>query len=298
MKLFDILTGKRSSRPGGGLRAREGSKFEHFDFAPDRFECSLSSLSHSGECEDLFLDRFTKDELMTLLDRVGITDLCASRGYHSPILTLGKDDNRIHEFRLYDGKESPGRLLMELKLSELVYTPDPVMTGGEIGPRRYNAMAVEWLTLQSPRDRFTADRPRLPGQDYPGLGGVDRIIRLLETLAGELVVAAVLDVPSHFHAAVMYSRRFRFTDPVREGTMLGVLRDLGTHSLAELSMAFAAGDIRDARTGETVPYIPSEQVLPIDGDLARYFTSRKYRQAVEQARDERHYTIDSAAEKK
>ena len=298
MILFDILKRKRPGRSGDGSRNNDGSKFEHFDFTPERFECSLSSLSHSRECEDLFMDRFTRDEIMSLLRRVGITDLCAAKGYRDPLVIIGKDDNRIHRFRLYDGKDSPGRLLMELRLSGLVYTPDPAMTGGVIGRRRYNAIAVEWLALQNPRGRFTADRPRLPGQDHPGLGGVGQIVRLLETFAGELAVAAVLDVPSHFHAAVMYSRRFHFTDPMREGMMRGVLRDLGHHSLTDLSWAFVTGDIRDAHTGEPVSYVPSEQVLPVDADLAHYFTSRQYRRASDQAMLACHYAIDTGTMRK
>jgi len=292
MKLFEMLSRKRPGHGGVQRRNPTGSKYEHFDFTPDRFECSLSSLSHSRECEGLFLDRYSRDEVMQLLRTVGIADLCAAKGYRDLLITIAKDNNRIHRFRLYDGKESPGRLLMELRLSELVYTPDPAMTGGAIKPQRYNAMAVEWLTLQSPRDHFTTDRPRLPAQDRPGLGGVVQIARLLETLAGELSVSAVLDVPSHFHAAVMYSRQFHFTDPKREGMMLGVLRDLGNHSLADLSWAFVTGDIRDTRTGEPVSYLPSEQVLPVDAGLAHYFTSRYYRQASDEAMHARHYTID------
>jgi hypothetical protein len=284
MRLFTMLKRKH--------RKQTGSKFEQFAFTPERFECSLRSLSHAGTCEDLFLNRYTRDELMALVGRAGITELCASQGYHDPLITLRRDDSQIHHFRLYDGKETPGRLLMALSLSELGYRPDPAMTGGVIDKRRYNALAIEWLMMQSPRDRFTPERPRLPGQEYPGLGGVDCMARLMENLAGDLGASAVLDVPSHFHAAVMYSRRFHFTDPAQEGMMLGILRDLGAHPLADLSWAFVTGTICDARTREPVPYQPSEQILPVEEDLARYLTSRKYRQAVEQAMNVRHYAID------
>jgi hypothetical protein len=284
MRLFTILKRK--------FRKQTGSKFEQFEFTPERFECGLRSLSHAGTCDDLFLNRYSRGELMALVDRVGLTELCASKGYHDPFITVGKDDSQIHHFKLYDGKETPGRLLMELSLSELVYKPDPALTGGVIDQRRYNALAIEWLMMQSPRDRFTAERPRLPGQEHPGLGGVDCMARLMENLAGDLAASAVLDVPSHFHSAVMYSRRFHFTDPAQEGMMLGVLRDLGAHSLTDLSWAFATGNIYDAHTGGPVPYKPSEQILPVEEDLARYLTSRKYRQALERAMNARHYTID------
>jgi hypothetical protein len=290
MKLFDIL--KRAER------RRAGSKFEHFDFTPERFECSLGSLAHAGECEDLFLNRYDRGELIALLRWAGFTDLCESKGYRDPVLTTGKDDGQIHRFRLYDGKEAPGRLLVEVRLSELVYMPDPGMTRGEIGRDRYNALAIEWLMMQSPRERFTAERQLLPGQDHPGLGGVDCMARLMERFAGDLAASAVLDVPSHFHAAVMYSRRFHFTDPAQEGMMLGVLRDLGEHSLADLSWGFVTGSIVDAGSGEPVPYKPSEQIMPVEEGLARYLTSRKYRHAMEQARDARHYAIDIDAMRK
>jgi hypothetical protein len=35
---------------------------------------------------------------------------------------------------------------------------------------RVLSLAVRWLALQDPRGRFTPERPRLPGQRYPGLG--------------------------------------------------------------------------------------------------------------------------------
>ena len=114
----------------------------------------------------------------------------------------------------------------------------------------------------------------------------------MENFAHDLAASAVLDVPSHFHAAVMYSRRFRFTDPAHEGMMQGVMRDLGKHSLADLSWGFVTGTILDARTGEPVPYGPSEQILPIDKDLARYLASRTYRLAAKRAMNARHYAID------
>jgi hypothetical protein len=292
MKLLDLFSRKRTGLRDSNHGGHAGSKFEHFDFGSARFECTFSSMSHAGECEDLFLNRYTKEEIMALLIWAGIIELCAAKGYVDPFVTVGKDDNGIHRFRLYDEKETPECLLMEVKLSELVYTPDPVMTGGVIKQQQYNTLAIEWLTLQSPREHFTAERPRLPGQDHPGLGGVDRIARLMETIAGEHTASAMLDVPSHFHAAVMYSRRFRFTDPVQEGMMQGVLRDLGTYSLSDLSWAFVTGNIYDAGTGAPVLYKPSEQILPIDEALTCYVTSREYRLAVDRAANERHYTVD------
>jgi hypothetical protein len=298
MRLFKTMFRKNQGGTGSDRRESTGSKFEHFDFGPGRFECSLRSLSHTGTCEDLFLNHYTKDELMALIGRAGITELCASKGYHDPLITLRTDDSQIHHFKLYDGKETPGRLLMALSLSELGYRPDPAMTGSVIDQRRYNALAIEWLMMQSPRDRFNAERPRLPGQEHPGLGGVDCMTRLMENLAGDLAASAVLDVPSHFHAAVMYSRRFHFTDPAQEGMILGVLHDLGVHSLADLSWAFVTGSIFDADTGDPVPYKPSEQILPVDESLARYLTSRTYRQAVEHAMNSRHYSIDLDTMKK
>ena len=268
------------------------SRFERYEFSPVRFECTLSSMSHSGACNELFLDTYSPDAIRDIMNRNGLTGHLRDNGFAKQVLNIEKTNSGIHILRIYNGKTAPERLLIEIRLSRIIYMPEERHVTGVIKDRRFNVVAVEWLTLQNPKLSFTSSRPRLPGQAFPGLGAVQYITPLMEMFAGDLGAEAILDVPEQFHAAVMYSQKFKFMDPAREGMLRAVLRDLESHSLADLSWGFITGTICDASTGEPFPYEPSEQVLPIAESLARYFTSREYLKRVENAMNSIRYALD------
>ena len=73
---------------------------------------------------------------------------------------------------------------------------------------------IEWMLLQNPCQEFSPERPRLPGQDYPGLGLGREIMEVLRVLGWRLRVAA-FDVNPHcyVHNAVLYARQFSFVEP-------------------------------------------------------------------------------------
>ncbi len=280
------------SRAKGSREKPAGSRFEAYDFSSERFECTLSSFSGTEACHDLFLNRYGHGEILELLERIGLMDCLHESGFTRPLLLIDRNPGHIHYLKLFDRREAPERLLIELRLSEMIYTPDERHIKGIIPKQTYKAIAVEWLSLQNPRLEFNRERPRLPGQNYPGLGAVRHMATLLETFAGDLMADAVLDVPEKFHAAVMYSGKFMFMDPAREGMMRAVLRDLGSHPLADLSWGFVTGTIRDMKTKKPVSFGPSEQLLPAADSLARYFTSREYRKRVEDEMSRIHLVLD------
>jgi len=98
-------------------------------------------------------------------------------------------------------------------------------------------LVIHWLVLSSPDGTFSVDRPRLPGQEKPGLGLLNPTLALLKSLARELSVDGVLDVPDHFHTALFYSRAFLYLDPEAEGRFLAIARDLSGIPLAQASDA-------------------------------------------------------------
>jgi hypothetical protein len=274
----------RFSRPGGaGRKKTRGSKYERFDFSPGRFECTLSALSNAGACEGLFLNNYTSQHIREIMDRVGLTAHLRDAGFPRLSLETSRDEGEIHRLRVYSGSPSTARLVIEIRLSEIIFSPDERQLRGIIKERRFKVIAVEWLNFQNPRGSFTPERPRLPGQARPGLGAVRYIAPLMETFAGDLGADAILDVPEHFHSAVMYSRSFKYVDPEREGLMRAVLRDLESYPLADLSWGFVTGTILDAVTNRPLAHEPSEQVLPIAESLAHYFSSREYAHRVEKA---------------
>ncbi len=277
--------------------AEAGSRFEGINLGGGRFECTLSSVSHSGECADLFLDVYSPDALRGILDRAGIIGHLKGKGISDPLIETEKDEAGVHRLRVYRDRPSPKSLLIDLRLSRLVYAPEERLLSGVIRERRFNAIAIEWVCFQDPRARFSAERPRLPGQTYPGLGAVRFLAPLLLLFAQELGVDAVLDVPERYHSAVMYSKHFMFIDPEREGMLRAAIRDLGAFPLAEVSRAFESGRVRDARTGAPIAYEPSVQVLPFGNELTRYFSSRKYRNKAEAAAQNNMLVLGRRAER-
>lgn len=273
-----LMRSLRRQHPSGDQPA--GSRFETYDFGEERFECTISSFSGTGACHDLYLNRYDHGEISELLQRIGLLDFLRGKGISRPLVQIDRSPEHMHYLKIYQGRATPGRLLIDLRLSQMIYSPEERLVRGIIRERQYKALAVEWLTLQDPRGRFTPEHPRLPGQNRPGLGAVRHIAQLLELFARDLSADTVLDVPEQFHAAVMYSRKFSFMDPAREGMMRAVLRDLGSHPLADLSWGFVTGTIADRKTGEPVAYRPSEQLLPMAESLGRYFASREYRRRV------------------
>ena len=254
-----------------------GSRFETYDFGEERFECTISSFSGTSACQDLFLNRYDHGEICEIVERIGLMEHLRGKGFPKPLVQVDRSPEQMHYLRIYQGRAAPGSLLVDLRLSQMIYTPEERLVRGIVRERQYKALAVEWLSLQNPRGRFTPEYPRLPGQNHPGLGAVRHISQLLELFARDLSADAVLDVPEQFHAAVMYSRKFSYMDPACEGMMRAVLRDLGSHPLADLSWGFITGTIAESKSGEPLAYRPSEQLLPMAESLGRYFDSREYR---------------------
>lgn len=106
------------------------------------------------------------------------------------------------------------------------------------------ALYVHWLSLRNPRAQFTPLRPRLPGQDVPGLGLMREIGTMLALMAARLGLGAVVFRPSHFHTAYAARRAFQFVDPDRQGRFEALLRDLADVPLLEATSAVTAGHVR------------------------------------------------------
>jgi acetoin utilization deacetylase AcuC-like enzyme len=103
---------------------------------------------------------------------------------------------------------------------------------------------VHWLSLRNPRAQFSARRPRLPGQDMPGLGLSREIGTLLARMAIRLGLGAVVFRPAHYHTAYAARHEFQFVDPDRQGRFEALVRDLVGVPLLEATVAVAEGKVR------------------------------------------------------
>jgi len=247
----------------------------------------------------LFLGRFTESDLRDLMERVGLMDLIRSKGYTDLIFTLTRQD---FTSRLYVNYERVGRetRLIELILREGVFRPKKTFIERFDFQDGLSMILVEWLALQDPKGSFTPERPRLPGQSHPGLGGLRNMQEMLYSFGKKCRKDAIVDVPQHYHAAVIYSRlytdiyarMYSFFSPVDAGLFKALTRDLDGGPLAQISQAVALGCLKNTVTGLHETWRPSEQIYPVTKRLHAYFESLEYQAIVNRTAEKVKYTID------
>jgi hypothetical protein len=103
---------------------------------------------------------------------------------------------------------------------------------------------VHWLSLRNPRAQFSDKRPRLPGQEVPGLGLAREIGTMLALMATRLGLGGVVFRPAHYHTAYAARHEFQFVDPDRQGRFEALVRDLAGVPLLEATVAIAEGKVR------------------------------------------------------
>ncbi|MBE0606280.1 MAG: hypothetical protein IH610_08355 [Deltaproteobacteria bacterium] len=241
--------------------------------------------------ENRLFGRYGPAELRDRLVASGLLAGLSERGYPDPVLRLSCADPSDQRICLYAGEETRERLLLEARLQLAPFHPRR-----PIGPfteaSSFRMLVINWLVLSSPDGTFTVDRPRLPGQEKPGLGLLNLTIALLKVLSRELSVDGVLDVPDHFHTALFYSRAFRYLDPELEGRFLAIARDLSGIPLTLASDAIREGCLVDRTTGAPISWTSAEQVLALRGALRRFLRSPSYREARNRALADHRFVVN------
>lgn len=257
-------------------------RLTHFDLqTPDNTdEVSLVEmeefLSESDRSSQLFLNFYTRAGLTNALEQYGTLARLRSRGFQPEVSfrTMDKDKYLLH---ITDGEE--GAVLIELvcRLGSLkAKATQLTIPAGEI----IEVLAIEWLLLQNPQAQFTSQHPRLPGQQFPGLGIGREVITLLQIMTERLDREAMLAIPAHYHNSVLYNHHFHFFNPAKEAELQTLLRDLAKLSLSEASWAVEQGLVIDQLTNKAFVWQPEEMIWPHSARLKDYFAAPEYQQRV------------------
>ncbi len=251
----------------------------------------------NGRSSPYFLGFYSSSGIQYALEKYGFFKFLKEKGYENIKLTINTKDPFKQRVAIYYETEKPENLLVELVVKRkhiTIHSPFPSTMHG----RNYEVIAVEWLLMQNPKGKFSSEKPRLPGQKYPGLGIGDMTMEILVIMSGRLRTAGLLNRPEHFHNAQIYSSQFRFIDPVDEAKRRAISRDLlPYHSLSVVSWAIDLKCVTE--NGKRFEWHGTDQIIPIDRDLKGYFHSRKYKRFVEELSMEYHYKMDkSLLEKK
>jgi acetoin utilization deacetylase AcuC-like enzyme len=216
-----------------------------------------------------FLGYFSRHGVELLLERAGVLPQLRARGFRTLRVELDGRGGPGHTLRILS-EDRPGEQLVELRAER----SRGAVPGMEV-------IAVEWLLLQNPREPFSERRPRLPGQQHPGLG-------LLRDFMGWLVVVCeahgldgVFFVAGHYHVAMQSRRLVRPLLPADEARLRAITTALQGVPLPEGTSAVEEGRLVDAETGQPATWRPIATVLPVSERLVALVTGAEYEAAVE-----------------
>jgi acetoin utilization deacetylase AcuC-like enzyme len=195
--------------------------------------------------QKLLLGFYTASGMEYALQRFGILDQLRRLGYDHFRVEFARQ-HPGERLRVYGESEGKEHVLIELVLERKRVLGHPVLY-------------VHWLSLMHPRAQFSLLRPRLPGQDVPGLGLARETGEMLALMALRLGLTGVVYRPAHYHTAFAGRHHFSFVDAARQGRFEALIRDLTPLSLLDSTRAVEGG--RVWLDGKPYAWEPDEMVL-------------------------------------
>lgn len=222
------------------------------------------------------------------LEQAGVYARLEKLGYGDFYLTLDTRDYYLQRIALYCTKPIADTLLAELVVKRRIEIP-PQLKG--VLDDEDELLQIEWLMLQHPLGSFTKQRPRLPGQDAPGLGLGRSVLAFLMLLCRVSGAAGIINRPEYYHNAAIYARAASYIDPQFEARRQQLGATLGKRlELAELSHAVEGGCVLE--NDSVFSWFNEPQLLPVASSLRQYFRSREYRSAIKEQQEKYRYKID------
>lgn len=271
------------------------SKLIEEDLQSGDFGCTLDALSHSEKCAGLFLNIYDENAIRTHFSKIGLMTYLEKKGFRDALIEITRDDLGVSRLKMFHGMAVPGRLLIDMKVSETMFTPfKKFCIQDHRMPCTFRMIVIEWIESAHPGKKFTRERPQLPGQKRPGLGVLKFIRDFLEIVGRDVAHDGFMNVPDHVHTAVMYADTFRFVNPDKEGFIRALLRDLKDVALNDIAWGFITGTVTDA-AGAPHVYRPSEQMHPLSERLIKHFNEPHYLEAREKSFRDTRFVFDRKA---
>ena len=269
------------------------SEIDHIDLGN-----SLEYIPGLSGSKNLFLGRFNEKDIFLMLEKIGLIKYLNSIGFRELLLDIDKDQSQIYYCRLFWREKKQETLLIDLRVSESTFMPDKRYLDSSDNMIPYDMIVIEWLSAKNPLKKFDGNRPQLPGQSNPGLGVMSYCFDFLHIIAKQVYKDGFLDIPDHMHGAIMYSGKFKFFDPVHEGIIRAVIRDLSDYPLADISWGVITNTIIERYKNQPAIYAPGEQICSVSRRMKKYFESKKYKTTFKKYYNRKRYYLDYEEMKK
>ncbi|MEB2311731.1 MAG: histone deacetylase [Sorangiineae bacterium] len=209
----------------------------------------LASLGRPSPKALRLLDYYTKEGLEYAFSRYGLLEQLRRLGYSRFRFAISREGigDCLRVFGRFGGAE---HLLIECVVEKRSLGEDEVLY-------------VHWLTLRHPRGRFSDQRPKLPGQEEPGLGLARECAELLARMAARLGLAGLAYRPAWYHTAYAGRYDLAFVEPARQGRWEAILRDFSGVPLRAATLALTEGRVR--MNGAPYSWEADEMVHWLDG---------------------------------
>ena len=276
-------------KPPNNYNLHESLKLDDSDIDLSNRTNYISDISSSKK---LFLKRFDEKYIYTIMEKIGLIKYLKSIGFKDLIIEFDVDAADINYLKLYCDEKIHSKELIDLRLREITFLPEAKYFSPRAKVLPYNMINIEWLSAKNPLKVFDDHRPQLPGQASPGLGVLRFSFKVLYVMAKLVFKDGFLDVPAHMHGAIMYSKMFKFFDPIHEGIIRAVIRDLDGYSLSDISWGILTGTIIDLGKNQPTVYAPGPQIHYVSTRMKRYFNSKKYNETYELYYKKKKYRFD------
>lgn len=210
-----------------------------------------------------FVDTYTVAGLRTVIHEFGLDEKLKAQGIENVELRISEEDPFRHrlEVLLPEGT-SPERRVMDMRL----HLSSVALPGVK---EHANVVIVDWLLMQNPLKTFSRERPRLPGQRFPGTGLGREVQQLLVLMCRRIGRDGLVTVPERYHLAELYAAGgWRAPGPEAERELAAIVAATRELRLAARAWSVERGFLSD-EDGEVVTYRPRERVLPVSARLEK-----------------------------
>jgi hypothetical protein len=257
----------------------------------DLSDYDLYNLNIGNRGDNLFLGYYSEEGIKLALSKYGALKKLRKKGFNNIIMNIDTSDPYRHRLAFYEGDRKQDRMIVELVVRKEYFTislPFPY----KFKEKNYLGLVIDWLCIQDIHAKFGIKKPQLPGQHYPGLGLSSLVVELLMIVCWRLNLAALINVPEHYHNAFWYSKIFMYIDPDIQARFMAIKEKFKRYPIDKISWGIEGGCVIDCSTNKPIEWKISKQILPLEKKLKRIFLGKEYNQYVKEKMKEYAVTFD------